>query len=167
MPAPEPQPAHIAASATSAAGAPPDYPDPANCRAPGPGAPSPGRVGWYFWFQRHPEVRDLAAGWLREQGFEVFTADDGVNGSEMSSAAAAQMVLLGLMIPRLYGYAVCEAIRQDPELKDIVIIVVSSGLSSGYQKAQDVGANAFLHKPFDAAELRPDRGKPGKPLRSG
>ena len=124
-----------------------------------PPSPSPersaGKQGRVVYLDNDTEVRDIAAGWLREQGFEVFTAGDGIHGLEMIRQQRPRMVLLGLMIPGLHGYAVCEAIRQDPDLKDTVIVVVSAkAYAVDIKKAQDVGANAFLHKPFDAAELQ-------------
>ena len=107
------------------------------------------------YLENDVEVRDTASGWLREQGFEVFTADDGLKGLEMIRLHRPKLVLLALMLPRMHGYAVCEAIRQDPNLKDTIIIVVSSkAYAVDIKKAQDVGANAFLHKPFDAEELK-------------
>lgn len=130
-----------------------DHPPPSQPSPPSPERPAAGQDR-VVYLENDIEIRDVAAGWLREQGFEVFTADDGIQGLEMIRQLQPRMVLLALMIPRMHGYAVCEAIRQDPELKDIVIIVVSSkAYAVDIQKAQDVGANAFLHKPFDAGEL--------------
>jgi CheY-like chemotaxis protein len=64
------------------------------------------------------------------------------------------LVLLDLQLPYKMGLEVLEWIRQQPELKSIIIIVLSSSIHEGdIRRAYELGANAFLVKPSNADTL--------------
>ena len=100
------------------------------------------------------DIRRISEKRLRAAGYEVFTAADGLAGLEVIRAEKPKVVLLDLMMPKMHGYAVCQEIRKDPELRGIQIIVTSAkAYPVDIQKAKDMGANSYLTKPFDLEEM--------------
>lgn len=73
-----------------------------------------------------PDICRLAETRLRAAGFRVFTAADGNAGLQLIRAERPRVVLLDLMLPRMHGFAVCQAIRNDPTLHGIQVIVISA-----------------------------------------
>jgi DNA-binding response OmpR family regulator len=101
-----------------------------------------------------PDICRLAETRLRAAGFHVFTAADGDAGLQLIRAERPRVVLLDLMLPRMHGFAVCQAIRNDPTLHGIQVIVISAKVYPvDIKKAKELGAAAYLTKPFDPAEL--------------
>jgi len=91
---------------------------------------------------------------LRAAGFQVFVAQDGESGLELVRTERPRVVLLDLMMPKMHGFAVCQAIRSDPELRGIHVIVTSAkAYPVDMQKAKELGADAYLTKPYDLKEL--------------
>ncbi len=97
-----------------------------------------------------PNLREAVAFILEDEGFDVATAIDGVDGLEKVCAVKPKVVLLDLMMPRMDGYEVCERIRGHEELAGIFIIIATAmGNESAEHKALEVGADLFMSKPFE------------------
>lgn len=97
-----------------------------------------------------PNIRETIAFILDAEGVEVETAADGVDGLEAVRRVRPRVVLLDVMMPRMDGYEVCRAIRADPRLKGVYIIILTAkGQKSDEEKALEVGADLYLSKPFD------------------
>lgn len=97
---------------------------------------------------------DLLEALLRPHGYETLTA---FNGRETLSALATKpvdLVLLDINLPVMSGLEVCKRIKSDPQLSHIPVIMITS-LDTGENKmkAMEAGAEEFLSKPFDQAEL--------------
>jgi CheY-like chemotaxis protein len=91
--------------------------------------------------------RMIYRGVLENAGLTVLEAEDGKKGWDIIRAKKPDLVLLDLILPEMNGYEVLERIRQDPETKDIPIIVFSvMGADENIQKALDLGANYFKIK---------------------
>ena len=92
---------------------------------------------------------------LRAEGHEVVFAADGEAGLQMALRSHADVVLLDLMMPKMHGYQVLQALRAHPATQRSAIVVVSAkAYASDKRKALEMGASAYLQKPFEAAELR-------------
>jgi DNA-binding response OmpR family regulator len=64
------------------------------------------------------------------------------------------VVLLDVMMPKRNGYEVCRAIKADPELAAIPVVMVSArGQEVEVMKGLEIGASAYITKPFGNAEL--------------
>ncbi|MGH9863005.1 MAG: response regulator [Candidatus Acidiferrales bacterium] len=101
-----------------------------------------------------PDARQIAETLLRNAGFEVLTAADGKSGLELIHSQRPRVVVLDLMMPGTHGFSVCQAVRNDPALNDVHIIVVSSkAYATDIKKAKELGATDYLIKPFDVNEL--------------
>ena len=97
-----------------------------------------------------PNIRETVAFILEAEGVEVETGSDGVEGLEAVRRCKPKVVLLDVMMPRMDGYEVCKAIRNEPELTGVfVMILTARGQKSDEEKALEVGADLYMSKPFD------------------
>lgn len=87
-------------------------------------------------------------------GYDVIKASDGVQGLRMIRTCHPDLVLLDLMLPGTDGFTILERVREDPEMMDVPVIVVSAkSQESDRQTAARLGANAYLTKPYRKADL--------------
>lgn len=94
-------------------------------------------------------VKALEADW------QVLTAENGEEGIRLAQENIPGIILLDVEMPRMNGYMVCDQLKQDERTRDIPIIFLSS-LSGVRDRLQgyEVGADDFLVKPYDKAELK-------------
>jgi DNA-binding response OmpR family regulator len=99
--------------------------------------------------------RDVLSRRLERQGYRVVTAEDGVMALEAVQSEAFDLVLLDIMMPRMNGYEVLEALKRDPAHKAIPVIVISAmdDLES-VVRCIELGADDYLFKPFNPVLLR-------------
>lgn len=100
-----------------------------------------------------PSVRGLLHTLLSAEGYEVATASDGLAGLVKATASKPALVLLDLMMPDLGGVRVLEELRDDPELADIPVIVVTGKVDAVPGMRALLGDNNVFVKPFAVAEL--------------
>jgi DNA-binding response OmpR family regulator len=100
-----------------------------------------------------PSVRGLLHTLLSAEGYEVATASDGLAGLVKATASKPQLVLLDLMMPDLGGVRVLEELRDDPELADIPVIVVTGKIDAVPGMRALLGDDNVFVKPFAVAEL--------------
>lgn len=94
---------------------------------------------------------------LVADGFDVSVAGDGLEALNMLRSAPVDLVVLDLIMPRMGGLDVLEAVKADPRLKEIpVVILTNLGEESAIQRALDLGAVDYLiknaAKPADVSE---------------
>ncbi|MEP6669200.1 MAG: response regulator [Chthoniobacter sp.] len=99
--------------------------------------------------------RKPAAEALRRAKWEVIEAVDGDQGVELAFKHRPDVILCDLLMPRSNGFHVCRAVRENPATKDTRIIVISGrDFPSDRQSAAEAGADDFLVKPVELAQLR-------------
>ncbi len=106
---------------------------------------------------RDPELRILAVGVLREQGFDVQTVDDGLAARRAMSGRTPQLVVLNTFLPHLLGVTLCAEMRKDPRLKSTRIVLMGSLFSrQRFVRSPEAlyGADAFIDGRGSAAEIR-------------
>ena len=87
---------------------------------------------------------------LADAGVELLVAQDGEEGLQYVQEEKPDLVFLDVMMPKLNGYQVCEHIKQDPELKDTyVIMLTAKGQAVDKARGQEVQTNEYMTKPFD------------------
>jgi two-component system phosphate regulon response regulator PhoB len=85
---------------------------------------------------------------------EVFLASDGQECLSLAQKARPDLILLDVMMPRLDGYATCEALKQDPAANHIpVIFLTAKAQNADVQRGLAVGGIGYLTKPFDPTTL--------------
>ena len=92
---------------------------------------------------------------LANEGYEVSVARDGEEGLKMIRELKPDLVLLDIVMPKLDGFGVLEAMRKEDDLKNIPVIVISnSGQPVDIERATELGARDHLIKTeFDPKEV--------------
>ncbi len=84
---------------------------------------------------------------LKNEGYKVVNALDGESGLRLAKSQKPDLVLLDIVLPRLQGLEVLKAIKDDPETKDIPVIILTNLESSQeIEKALAFGATTYLLK---------------------
>lgn len=92
-------------------------------------------------------LRELMVRKLKEQGFEVFEAQDGAEGLQKIKEIKPNLVLLDLILPEKDGFEVLEEKKRDEEIKNIPVIVLSNlGQKEEIDKALALGATDYMVK---------------------
>jgi CheY-like chemotaxis protein len=98
---------------------------------------------------------DVARRIVRGAGHEALTATDGLAGLEIARRERPDAVLVDLLLPKLDGWSVTRAIREEPWAKKIPIIAVSAlAMQADRERAREAGCDDFVTKPYAPAELR-------------
>jgi DNA-binding response OmpR family regulator len=88
------------------------------------------------------------------EGFQVVRAADGAEGLERARAVHPDIVVLDVMMPRMTGYEVAKALREDDETAHIPIIFVTArAQSSDVERGMELGVDDYITKPFDPLDL--------------
>ncbi len=91
---------------------------------------------------------------LESQRHEVFVADDGSRGFALAQRQTPDAVILDVMMPVMDGFAVLEALRQDPRTATLPIVMLSALISEETEaRCAELGAVAYVRKPFEADAL--------------
>lgn len=100
-------------------------------------------------------LRQLVARWIVSAGWQVIEADDGEEGLRLAEEEQPQVVMTDLLMPRCNGFQVCRALRERTDmLRDVGIVVfTSSTYQSDRLNAYESGADEFLIKPLQRAEI--------------
>jgi len=93
-------------------------------------------------------LADVLAATLSDIGFRVLVASNGKQGLETMAEHQPDLVLLDYMMPLLDGAGVLKAMRADPKLAPVPVIMMSAAPES-VVRARCHGYTAFLRKPFD------------------
>ena len=97
----------------------------------------------------HPEIRDLMVKILERRGYRVSTASDGHDALTQFASARPDLVITDLSMPGLNGYQLCRLIRGISS----VPVLIMSAQKGVEEKAYEMGADAFVSKPFDMEAL--------------
>ncbi len=92
---------------------------------------------------------------LELEGYEVVaTAADGKEALEKIAELKPDLVILDIMMPKMDGLEVCRRLRADPDLSEIPVILLSARAQDmDIREGLEIGASAYLTKPFDPVEL--------------
>lgn len=91
----------------------------------------------------------------RDEGLEIRTASSGYEAGMETQQFRPDLILLDYMLPDVNGNLVCQTIRRNPEFENIKIIIISGVVRQDeIDHLIESGAEGFIKKPFDIAELR-------------
>ncbi|MBN8452220.1 response regulator [Accumulibacter sp.] len=91
---------------------------------------------------------------LRREGFEVLVAGDGEEALAKVRGERPDLVLLDVMMPKMNGFDVCQALRADPDLAGTrILMLTAKGRDTEVSKGLGLGADGYMTKPFSTKEL--------------
>ena len=91
---------------------------------------------------------------LEANNFEVLLAENGLEGLEKARTEKPELIILDIMLPKMDGFKVCRMLKYDEKFKKVIIIILSAKVQkSDIEKGKEVGADAYITKPFKAEEL--------------
>lgn len=97
------------------------------------------------------KMNEILVDYLETDGYQVFSARDGIEALSLFDQGNIQLVILDIMIPKLDGWSVCRRIRQ----KSNVLIIILSARSEEEDKllGYELGADEYITKPFSPKVL--------------
>ena len=98
------------------------------------------------------EIRHLLDHFLTGQGYEVVLAFDGNQALMLAVEEKPQLIILDIKMPGLDGLEVCKRLKEKEQTKLIPVIVIT-GFEDNKIEALNAGADDFVNKPFDMAEI--------------
>ena len=91
---------------------------------------------------------------MKREGYDVLVATDGNQALETIRREQPALVLLDVMMPGKTGFEVCQAVRADPALEGVrILMLTAKGRDTDISKGLALGANAYITKPFSTREL--------------
>jgi adenylate cyclase len=97
--------------------------------------------------------RRLLEAVLTPRGYQVRSAASGPEALELLAAEQPDVVLLDIVMPDMDGYEVCRRIREDERTAVLPVVMITASGDQEKIRATDAGADDFVTKPFDQAEL--------------
>ncbi len=100
------------------------------------------------------DIRELINFTLVFAGHEVTQAANGAEALELAPKVKPDLIMMDVRMPRMTGYEACRQMKLIPEIKDIPVIFLSAkGQDEEVQTGLEVGAAAYILKPFAPEEL--------------
>ncbi|MGH6902663.1 MAG: response regulator transcription factor, partial [Geminicoccaceae bacterium] len=97
-------------------------------------------------------VRDLMRRFLAREGFDVVTARDGEEGLALARRLRPALITLDVLMPGLDGWSVLQALKADPDLADVPVVMLT--IVDEKNKGYALGASDYVTKPIDRERLR-------------
>lgn len=91
---------------------------------------------------------------LAREGHEVFSVADGEAALRRLRSDPTDLMILDVMLPRLNGFEVLKAVRSDPDLQGLAVIVLTAKTQlHDRQLAEAIGVEAYVTKPFSNQDI--------------
>ena len=116
-----------------------------------PSAPPVRRSNRVLVIDDDPTVLDMMRRYLSREGFDVVTAQDGSEGVTLARELMPSVITLDIMMPDSSGWSVLQALKGDPDLAAIPVIMIS--ILDEQQRGIALGASGYLNKPIDRRKL--------------
>lgn len=100
------------------------------------------------------DIRELINFTLMFAGHTVTLAANGAEAVEKVNEAKPELIMMDVRMPRMTGYEACKAIKEIDEYKNVpVVFLTAKGQDEEIQNGIEVGATAYIIKPFSPDEL--------------
>ena len=101
-----------------------------------------------------PNIVESLTFMLRRAGYDVASVLDGAAAMVELRSHATDLMILDLMLPRLNGFEVLKAVKSDPALSSMpVLILTAKGQAQDRRLAEQIGVDAFMTKPFSNRDV--------------
>ena len=102
-----------------------------------------------------PDLLQVLSRRLESWGYKALTSGNGEEALEIADRQPLDLILLDIMMPKMKGREVCARLKANPKTKHIpVIFLTALGLSDHVKAGMDIGAEDYIVKPFEPAELK-------------
>jgi DNA-binding response OmpR family regulator len=102
------------------------------------------------------DIRRILEYELKLDGFNVYSADNGQAGLKIAMEKKPDVILLDWVMPKMNGLKVLSKIRHDERTKDIIVLMLTAkNMMDDVETALANGADDYIPKPFEGAELGP------------
>ena len=102
----------------------------------------------------HPDIRDNLIELLELSDYKVSSACNGADGLELATAILPDIILCDIMMPVMNGYDLLRKLRADPATAAIPFVYVTAKAEiKEAEAAMQMGAHAYIRKPFTTEEL--------------
>jgi two-component system alkaline phosphatase synthesis response regulator PhoP len=102
-----------------------------------------------------PDILEFIGYNLAKEGYEIFTAPDGVEALKVAAECRPHLILLDMMMPKMDGLQTCKALREMPETADTRIVFLSALSEEENQLTGfDAGADDYIPKPIKMSLLK-------------
>lgn len=100
-------------------------------------------------------VRKFVSFSLKMENFTVITAEDGMDALEKMSQTHVDLAIVDLNMPNMDGFELIQNIRNSDDYGRLPVIILSSERGeNAKERGEEVGANAYLEKPFDVKMIQ-------------
>lgn len=101
-----------------------------------------------------PIILNFLSALLKDKGYQVITAEDGERTLHAALIYHPDVIVTDLVMPYMDGFEIIRALKKEPRLKDIPIIILSmKDKEDDIVKGLEEGADDYIVKPFNALEL--------------
>ena len=91
---------------------------------------------------------------LEDEGVQLLIADNGEEALDTIKTEKPDLVFLDVMMPKMNGFDVCNAVKNELSIKGVYIIMLTAkGQEFDKHKGKEVGADLYMTKPFDPDEV--------------
>ena len=91
---------------------------------------------------------------MKMSGYDVLSAANGEKALEIAKEEKPDLIILDLMLPKIDGWETCKRLRQDPEIKNVPVIMLTARAEiEDKLKGFEAGADDYVTKPFSPREL--------------
>ncbi len=94
-----------------------------------------------------PHIRELVRVFLRNEGFEVVEAENGVEALKKMESPGADLVILDIMMPQMDGWELCRQLREHYDTP--LLMLTAKGETAQKVKGFELGTDDYLVKPFE------------------
>ncbi|RLJ65645.1 two-component system alkaline phosphatase synthesis response regulator PhoP [Lacinutrix venerupis] len=96
-----------------------------------------------------PDILEIVGYNLSQEGYQVTTASNGIEGVALAKSEKPQLIILDVMMPKMDGIETCEQIRKLPELKNsLITFLTARGEDYSQVAGFDAGADDYITKPI-------------------
>jgi DNA-binding response OmpR family regulator len=101
-----------------------------------------------------PAIHKLLKVILEDEGFQIVGSGKPLSTAQSILGGKPDLIILDIMMPEVNGFDILKMLKEDEETRNIPVIVLTvRNLKADVDKAMSLGANCYMTKPFEPAEL--------------